>query len=152
MGIGLSRMDLKKGEWDNDIDQNPEKIVEFQHCGYECSIVRNLRTYNYAGHVTLPIEHPDAGKTYGALNAEGAVSVHGDLAFGDGVDHVFGFHCNHVALGDISSVEETKRASSSSSSTGVRPHYWTFEEAKAETKSLAEQFHKRGAQNIAVQK
>lgn len=133
--------DLVQGPWTEDLKNTVP--FSFYYKGYKCKINRNM-FLSYCGYVTLPPTHPYYRKDYSEL--EGEICVHGDLTFGE--DGTFGFDCNHVLMGDLSPVDESMRMKHPEMKVFERAglshqyHYWTFEEVKKETKSMANQFIK----------
>jgi hypothetical protein len=95
--------------------------------------------------VKLDVAHPDYPKSY--LELQEMIRVHGNLTYGD--QHgTFGFDCHHTLLGDVSPVDETMATDSRCGflfhdSTAITPHYWTFDEVRAEVESMAAQFAAR---------
>lgn len=153
MSTEPARHQLPAGVWDADLDAHPEHKHEFRAHGYECFLVRNLTQWTYCGYVHLPSSHPDYGKTYDDLKHH--ISVHGDLTYGPGRG-VFGFDCAHGSLGDVmpgcAYLKQKFNGhplwselfdDSFGALPGVRRHYWTFEEAKAQTEDMARQFKHR---------
>jgi len=149
MGAKISRESLPPGVWDEDINRYPNGEYPFEHCGYQCKLVRKLHSWTWCGYVTLPETHPDFSTSYEDLGVH--FNVHGGLTFGE--DGTFGFDTSH--LGDIipsqfvniqrviveacEAGEAIKRVMNKDDSR----HYWTYEEVEKELKSLAEQFKKR---------
>lgn len=143
MGDEFSREELIPGEWDEDIDLHPEQEYEFISNGYKCKVKRNLCNWTYCGYVYLSETHPD----FKTKNVDTLpINVHGELTFGE--DGIFGFDCRHMLMGDISPVDKTMQFNNPTMFPNInflnrKEHYWTFEEVKAETESMAEQFKSR---------
>jgi hypothetical protein len=130
--LGISRAEVPKGIWDEDIDAHPTMPVSFTYRGYTCKVNRNPVMWCYCGYTTLPSDHPDFSKTY--LELENKISVHGGLTFSN--DGTFGFDCGHYD--DICPVS---KSSSIGHSRGN--HYWTYDEVVVEIKKMVDQFIER---------
>lgn len=94
--------------WINKPEREPIYVLEFQHGGYDCQIVRSSRNYpevfHLCGYVRIPENHPFYQKEYPELYAIGkAVKCHGGLTYSDDFwdngSWWIGFDCAH--LGDI---------------------------------------------------
>ena len=145
--LACKKEDLPRGVWTEDIEKWTESEYTFEHCGLQCKVKR-CPGWNWNGYVTVPPSHAWFNKTYDEI--EDKVSVHGDLTFGPG-NGTFGFDTSHMLSGDIVPGEEYYKQSNPalfpdfSSLLSVPGHrtqrqFWTFEQVKAETMRLAEQF------------
>lgn len=100
-----------KGEWVDEAD-----LIQFEHMGIECRIVRMAMEEPCAkefhmsggflnGYVAIPGDHPYWGKIYEDLNIE----CHGGLTFGKCSDrHWIGFDCAH-SFDYVPSMEHLKK-------------------------------------------
>lgn len=140
MGQSFPKEQIKEGVWSEDIANHPAMSFEFEHEGYQCEIIRNSASWTYCGYVHLPSTHPDYDKMYYEVEE---IIIHGGLTYSN-TEGIFGFDCHHLddlSPADPNIVDFLDRVS------GEVPehpaHYWTFEEAEAEVKRLAEQFKTR---------
>lgn len=137
-------------EWDNEPDR-----LEWEYCGFKCSIVRHPEMKHLCGYVGLPKSHPYYGKHYNQCllgrerwdctwykdhpSLEKIIKVHGGLTFsqqGDGETWEkdlwwLGFDCAHT--GDLVPGRYEKYGRTLD---GV---YRNMEYVKKETEQLAEQ-------------
>jgi hypothetical protein len=131
----LLREQLKPGPWDDDLNRHPRiDCVSFDASGYRCTMRRDELDFTYRGYVQLPVTHPDYFRKDLVRLGGGVVPVHGGISHAR--DGLMGIDFAHY--GDLSPILETTGLPSNQ-----HAHYWTYEEAMAETKHMAEEFKRR---------
>ena len=113
------------------------KIMEFDHTGMKCIILRMPRLLHLCGYVGLLPEHPLYGKDYN-FRAVSRLEVHGGITYcgshPNGISHTLwwiGFDCAHA--GDLCPGNDMKRSTE---------FYKDIHYVKHETEQLAEQLAK----------
>jgi len=131
-----------EGPWTQDMKYYPKNVYDFD-CGQGIKIqLRRMKHGYWNGYVSLPPNHPDYYRSYDHLEG---ISVHGGLTFSD-EKGTFGFDTCHGGdmVPQFVALEQKFGGNSTVSSLfGSSAHYWTFEETKAETFRLADQFLER---------
>lgn len=128
--------------------------VEFERCGYQCSVRMNPRLFFRLGYVTVPKGHPAYASTFDEV----LTSVHGGVTYSDisddGEGWTIGFDCGHAF--DAPDFEVARKALSgkeledferlygmdsvfSNLFGGCEPHTWTTGEVVDEVIRLAGQ-------------
>ena len=127
-----------------DVRERPySQMISFKcdDTGYLCSVKRSGLGI-YSGYVTLPKDHPDAGKKHGDIFLS-TISHRLSSSSAQNTGPTFGFDCSQY---DDYIPEFNTTASNltinNQKDVGL-PHYWTFEDTKEEVCAMAREFFQR---------